>query len=307
MALASPSLVVGSFDPERVLDLIERCRVTMFAGIPTMFRMLLGAGARERDLSSVRLWGGGGDAFSFDLVREFRDLPRRAGGRRAAFVTGYGLAETAGQLTVQPLSGRESGCVGWFLPGTKTRILDESGRDVRRGEVGELVVKTPSLMREYWQDPEATARAMVGGWFKTGDLMKRDRFGLHYFMARDKDMIKVGGYSVFPAEVEAILDRHPAIEQSVVVGLPHAIKGSLPVAVVVLRDGRKVTEREILAWAKTRVARYRCPRRILIRDAIPLNQAMKPLRRQVRADLLSEGITAKSFAEQDGALEAVSA
>jgi acyl-CoA synthetase (AMP-forming)/AMP-acid ligase II len=292
MALASPMLLMSTFDPERILDLIERHRVTTFAGIPTMFRMLLAAGAERRDLSSVRLWGGGGDAFPTDLVRTFKRLSPRGW-----FVTGYGLAETAGQLTINPL-GLGDACVGWFLPGVRARLVDESGRDVKAGEVGELVVKTPSIMQGYWDDAEATKKSIEDGWFRTGDLMKKGKYGLHYFVAREKDMIKVSGYSVFPAEVEAILETHPDVEQSVVVGLPHPVKGTLPVAAVVRRDGAKTSEEELHVWAKDKVARYRCPRRIVFVDAIALNQAMKPLRRQVRADLLEMGVEVESFAEQ---------
>jgi long-chain acyl-CoA synthetase len=291
MSLACPSLLMGSFDPERILDLVERYRVTMFAGIPTMFRMLLAAGAEKRDLTSMRVWGGGGDAFPAELVGQFKKV-----GRRPWFITGYGMVETAGQLTINPL-GRGEACVGWFLPGVKTRLVDEAGRDVKRGQVGELWVKTPSLMLGYWQDTAGTESAMQDGWFRTGDLLRRDALGLHYFAAREKEMIKVGGYSVFPAEVEAILDTHPAVEQSVVVGLPHPIKGSLPVAAVVRRA--EVTEEELLVWARERVARYRCPRRIVFVDGVPLNQSMKPLRRQVRADLLARGVEVETFAERE--------
>jgi long-chain acyl-CoA synthetase len=153
-------------------------------------------------------------------------------------------------------------------------------------------------MLGYWQDQEGTAKATLDGWFRTGDLMKRGAWGLHYFVSREKEMIKVGGYSVFPAEVEAILDQHPDVEQSVVVGLPHPIKGSLPVAAVVRQSGSRVTEQELVAWARERVARYRCPRRIVFVDAVPLNQTMKPLRRQVRAELLREGVKVETFVEQ---------
>ena len=292
MALASPMLLMSTFDPEKILELIERYKVTTFAGIPTMFRMLLAAGAERRDLSSVRLWGGGGDAFPTDLVQTFKKLSRRAW-----FVTGYGLAETSGQLTINPL-GIGDACVGWFLPGVGARLVGEDGRDVEAGEVGELLVKTPSIMRGYWDDAEATNKSMKDGWFRTGDLMKKGKYGLHYFVAREKDMIKVSGYSVFPAEVEAILETHPDVEQSVVVGLPHPVKGTLPVAAVVRRDGSTTSEEELHAWAKDKVARYRCPRRIVFVESIALNQAMKPLRRQVRADLLELGIRVESFAEQ---------
>jgi acyl-CoA synthetase (AMP-forming)/AMP-acid ligase II len=297
MALATPTLVMGSFDPIRILDLIERHRVTMFAGIPTMYRMLLAAGAESRDLSSVRVWGGGGDAFPSDLVDKLRRLTERGFGpfkRRAAFITGYGMAETAGQVTITPPFAAGDHCVGWFLPGVKWRLIGEDGKDVPRGEVGQLMLKCAGVMREYWDDHEGTRGAMDEGWFKTGDLMRRGRFGLMYFVSREKEMIKVGGYSVFPAEIEKVLDRHPCVERSVVVGMPHETKGELPVAGVVLKANGSVTEEELLAWAEERIAHYRVPRRIVFTDDIPQGFGMKPLRRLVRARFIEMGIVVKA-------------
>jgi acyl-CoA synthetase (AMP-forming)/AMP-acid ligase II len=297
MALATPCIVLGSFDPSHILDLIERHRVTMFAGIPTMYRMLLAAGADSRDLRSVRLWGGGGDAFPAELVEKLRGLTARRIGpfkRRAAFVTGYGMAETAGQVSITPPFAAGDHCVGWLLPGVKWRIVDEAGRDVKKGEVGQLLLKTKGVMREYWSDPEGTRNALQDGWFKSGDLVRRGRFGLMYFVSREKEMIKVGGYSVFPAEIEKVLDKHPDVERSVVVGLPHPTKGELPVAGVVLKEAARITEDELLAWAKEHIAPYRVPRRIVFTDDIPTGFGMKPLRRQVRARFLEMGIVVKA-------------
>lgn len=300
MALAIPCLVMGTFDPSRVLDAIERLRVSLFTGIPAMYRMLLGAGARDRDLSSVWLWGGGGDAFPSELVDEFRALTRTRGRRiGAAFVIGYGLAETAGQVSMTPPFAAGEACLGWLMPGISHRIVGSDGRDVRRGEVGELWIKSPGLMSGYWDDPAGSAEALVeGGWLRTGDLVRRGRFGLKFFVSREKEMIKVGGYSLFPAEVERVLDAHPAVERSIVVGLPHHIKGELPVAAIVLRSGSTATEEEILAWAQERVAPYRQPRRVVITDEIPEGFGMKPLRRIVRARLIEMRIVVATRAEQ---------
>jgi acyl-CoA synthetase (AMP-forming)/AMP-acid ligase II len=301
LSLAVPCLVMGSFSPDRILDAIERHRVTQFAGIPTMFRMLLDAGATARDLSSIRLWGGGGDAFPAELIRQFRQLGRRRSRRgwpwprRPAFVTGYGLAETAGQVSIAPSFAAGDACVGWFMPGVKHRLVDEAGRAVARGEVGELILKTPGLMREYWDDVEGTRAAIRDGWFHTGDLMRRGRLGMTYFVAREKEMIKVGGYSVFPSEIERVVEAHPAVDRCVVVGLPHPIKGALPVAAIV-RSGAATTidEDELLTWIGERVAAYRCPRRVVFLDAIPQGFGMKPLRRVVRAKLLDMGVTVET-------------
>jgi acyl-CoA synthetase (AMP-forming)/AMP-acid ligase II len=300
MALATPSLVMGRFDPERILDLIERYHVTLFAGIPTMYRMLLASGAEQRDLSSVRLWGGGGDRFPEDLARCFRELGARKVGpfrRRAAFVTGYGMAETAGQVSLSPFAAGDA-CIGWFLPGVRWRLVDEHGQDVRRGEPGELLLKTPGTMKGYWNDPAATEQVLKDGWLRTGDLVRAGSLGRKYFVAREKEMIKVGGYSVFPAEIEQVLDGHPAVESSVVVGLPHATKGELPVAGVVRKDGHSLEEPELLAWATERIAAYRCPRRIVFLDDIPNGFAMKPLRRLVRDRLLAMKIEVHARSER---------
>ncbi len=305
LALARPCLVMGRFDPGAILDFIERYRCTMFAGIPAMYRMLLEAGARQRDLSSIRVWGGGGDAFPADLVDEFRRLTERRFGplrRSAAFITGYGLAETAGQVSISitPYLAGGDACVGFFLPGVKWRLVDENGSDVAPGEVGELWLKTHGLMKSYWNDPEGTAKAVTpDGWFRTGDLLKRGHRFRHHFVAREKDMIKVGGYSVFPAEVERELSAHPDIERCVVVGMPHPTKGELPVAAVIRRDGAATTEDEILAWTDGRIAAYRRPRRIVFVDAIPENFAMKPLRRHVRSQLQAMGVTVESRGERE--------
>ncbi len=305
LALARPCLVMGRFDPAAILDFIERYRCTMFAGIPAMYRMLLEAGARERDLSSIRVWGGGGDAFPEELVRTFRQLTARQTGpfrHEAAFITGYGLAETAGQVSISitPFLAGGDACVGFFLPGVKWRLVDERGRDVPKGEVGELWVKTHGLMKEYWNDPEGTAKAITpDGWFRTGDLLKRGGPFRAHFVAREKDMIKVGGYSVFPAEVEKELASHPDVERCVVVGLPHATKGELPVAAVVRRDGAHATEDELLAWSEQRIAAYRRPRRVVFLDSIPENFAMKPLRLHVKKQLLEMGVVAESRADRE--------
>src|SRR5262249_22242076 len=154
------------------------------------------------------------------------------------------------------------------------------------------------LMREYWNDPDGTRAALAQGWFKTGDLMRRGRWGMKYFVAREKEMIKVGGYSVFPAEGEKALEAHPDVEQRAVVGLPHRTKGELPVAVVVRRAGSGVREEELLAWAEQHVAAYRCPRRIAFMDAIPVSFSMKPLRRAVRAQLIEMGVTVEARSER---------
>jgi long-chain acyl-CoA synthetase len=142
-------------------------------------------------------------------------------------------------------------------------------------------------MSGYWRNPEATAQVLQNGWFRTGDLVREGRRGMLYIQAREKDMIKVGGYSVFPAEVERKLAEHPAVAQVAVVGVPHGVKGEMPVAAVVCEPGMQVSEEELLAWARQQIAPFKAPRRIIFLDAIPQNFAMKAKRREVREQVLA--------------------
>ncbi len=290
LVMAMPMLLLGRFDPQRVLQLIQDLQVTMFSGIPAMYRMLLEAGAKDYDLRSIDLWAGGADAFSDELIKTFRNLAAKhtwfGFTKRPRFVRGYGLAETAGQLATVMRGAVGDGAAGKVMRGAQYKIIDGSGRPVGKGEVGELVVKTPGLMSGYWNDPEATAQVLHDGWFRTGDLVREGRRGMLYMQAREKDMIKVGGYSVFPTEVERKLAEHPAVAQAAVVGIPHGVKGEMPVAAVVRAHGSQVTDEELLAWSRQHMAPYRAPRRIVFVDAIPQNFALKAKRREVREEVM---------------------
>jgi long-chain acyl-CoA synthetase len=286
LLMAMPMLLMGRFDPRRVLEAIQAYRVTMFSGIPAMYRMLLDAGARDYDLTSIELFGGGGDALPDELIHTFRQLaatPRRIGGKKLPrFARGYGLAETAGQLATALGPPCGDGAAGKIMRGVQYKIVDTDGHPVPKGEVGELVVKTPGIMTGYWNNPEETAKVLRDGWFHTGDLVRQGRRRMLYMQAREKDMIKVGGYSVFPAEVERKLAEHPAVLQVAVVGVPHGVKGEMPVAAVVREPGSDVSEDDLVAWAKEHIAPYKAPRRIVFVDAIPQSFAMKAKRREVR-------------------------
>jgi long-chain acyl-CoA synthetase len=290
LAMGTPMLLLGRFDPRQVLQAIQDFKVTMFSGIPAMYRMLLDAGARDYDLRSIELWGGGGDAFPDELIHTFRTLaakPGRFGGRKLPrFVRGYGLAETAGQLATAMGPPAGDGAAGRVMRGVQYRIVGADGRPVAKGAVGELVVKTPGIMSGYWHNPAETAAVLQNGWFRTGDLVREGRRRMLYMQAREKDMIKVGGYSVFPAEVERKLAEHPAVAEAAVVGVPHGVKGEIPVAAVVRKPGTLVDEAALLEWAKEHMAPYKAPRRIIFVDSIPQNFAMKAKRRDVREQVV---------------------
>jgi len=286
LVMGMPMLLMGRFDPAHVLRTIQDCKVTMFSGIPAMYRMLLDAGAARHDLSSIELWGGGGDAFPDELINTFRHLAAKPGlfGRKKLprFVRGYGLAETAGQLANAMGPPVGDGAAGKVMRGVQYKVVAADGRPVPKGDVGELVVKTPGIMSGYWNNPAETATVLQDGWFHTGDLVREGRGRMLYMQAREKDMIKVGGYSVFPAEVERKLAEHPAVAEVAVVGVPHGVKGEIPVAAVVRNAETAVSEEELLAWGKEHMAPYKAPRRIVFVDGIPRNFALKAKRREVR-------------------------
>jgi long-chain acyl-CoA synthetase len=291
MLMGVPMLLMGRFDPASVLRAIQDLKVTMFSGIPTMYRMLLDAGARKHDLTSIEMWGGGGDVLPDELIATFRALAAKPGWfarkKLPRFARGYGLAETAGQLATAMGPPVGDGAAGKIMRGVQYKIVNGDGRPVPKGEVGELVVKSPGLMSGYWNNPEETAKVLQDGWFRTGDLVRAGRRGMLYMQAREKDMIKVGGYSVFPAEVERKLAEHPAVAAAAVVGIPHGVKGEMPVAAVVRNPDAHTSEDELLAWAREHIAPYKAPRRIVFVDAIPQNFAMKAKRRDVREQVMA--------------------
>ena len=253
------------------------------------------AGAETRDLSSVRLWASGADAMPHTLARRFQKLGATARvpllGRpvgEAAFVDGYGMVELGGGAAVKVLPPGLplplGGLVGLPLPGYRMRVVDDGGHDVPRGDVGELAVRGPGLMRGYHGHEDDTRRTLSeDGWLRTGDLARRRRLGLVEFAGRKKDVIKHGGYSVFAAEVESVLEEHPAVAECAVVGLPDPRKGEVPAAAVRCRVGASVSETDLLAWAAARLAEYKRPRRVVFVDALPRNATDKVRKAEVVA------------------------
>ena len=281
-SLGVPVYVIPRFRPDVALDAIEQRRATLFVGVPAMYRMMDEAGAAERDLSSVRVWASGADVMPFPLARRFQkfgaaaELPLLGRRGEAAFVDGYGMVELGGGAAVKVLPPGVAlpvkGLVGLPLPGYKMKVVDDTGSAIARGEVGELAIKGPGVMRGYHGSPDATREALTeDGWLRTGDLARRGRLGFIEFAGRKKDVIKHGGYSVFAAEVEDTLGEHPAVLESAVVGVPDDRKGEVPVAVVRLRSGATLSEpeAELVAWAAERLSEYKVPKRVVVVDDLP--------------------------------------
>jgi acyl-CoA synthetase (AMP-forming)/AMP-acid ligase II len=287
LVMGTPMLLHARFSAQAVLAAIERERVTQLSGVPAMYRMLLDAGAERFDLGSLDTIAWGGDAMPEEVRVRFDALVRRTRRRAPRWITGYGLAETSGQLTRAIGAPFGVGLAGRPLPGVRVRVLDPDLRPVARGEVGELWVRSPGQMLGYWRDEAASRAVLRDGWLCTGDLVRRGAWRRLWLAARAKEMIKVGGYSVFPAEVEEALREHPDVAQAVVVGAPHPVKGAVAAAAVVLRAGSTLGEGELLAWAQARLAPYKAPRHVLFVDAIPLSSSLKPQRVRVAERVLA--------------------
>jgi long-chain acyl-CoA synthetase len=275
-----PVYLLPKFRPTEVLDAIETRRSTVFIGVPAMYRLMLEAGAEQRDLSSVRLWGSGADVMPPELARTFKrlgatvTLPFVGGIGEATFAEGYGMVETAGGIAAKispPMLGVGLGeSLGFSLPGYRMRVVGDDGDEVAPGAVGELLVHGPGVIRGYWSSPEATAGVVTDdGWLRTGDLVRKGPFGTVLFVGRMKEVIKHGGYSVYAVEIQQALEEHPSVLEAAVLGLPDDSLGELPVAVVRLTDGADLTALDLGAWASSRLAGYKVPKRFVSVDELP--------------------------------------
>ncbi|MEX0766841.1 MAG: class I adenylate-forming enzyme family protein [Microthrixaceae bacterium] len=275
-----PIYFLQRFSPRRTLQIIEHRKCSAFIGVPAMYRTLFEAGAAEADLSSVRVWMSGADVMPGDLALKFKSygasvsLPLVGAFGEAAFVEGYGMVEVGGNVATKlsppmlPIGLGDS--LGLSMPGWRFKVADRSGRAVLPGQVGELRLKGPGVLKGYWGDPTASSDALTeDGWLKTGDLVRSGPFGTVIFQGRAKAVIKSGGYSVYPVEVEADIEEHPDVLEAAVVGFPDAKLGEIPVAAVRLRPKAKITPQELVVWAGVRMAQYKAPRRILIVEELP--------------------------------------
>jgi long-chain acyl-CoA synthetase len=274
-------LLLRFFEPEKVLGEIEKNRATIILGVPAMYNLMLQAHPEKYDLSSMRYWVCGADAMPVDQIKQFESF----GGK---FIEGYGLVETSPVVSINPPFLRRPGSLGFPIPGVKVRIMDEDGKLLGRGKVGEIVVRGPNVMKGYWNDEKRTAEAFKYGWFHTGDIGYRDRLGYLFFVDREKDVIKVGGYSVFSCEVEEAILRNPKVHEVALVGAPDPAKGEVPVAFIQLKAGETAAEDELLEWCKENIASYRRPRQVKIIDDMPLTMTLKVMKKELRSRLAAE-------------------
>jgi long-chain acyl-CoA synthetase len=299
-------VVLPRFDPAEVLATVQRTRATVLPMVPSMFVGLNAAmGAAEArgervDLSSLRLANAGGAAMPPEVAREFT----RCTGLLVH--EGYGLSEASPVTHFNPgwMPPRE-GSIGLPIPDVDSKIVDADGRALGPGLVGELCVRGPNVMVGYWNRPDETARALRadpvegdaphgqspdgpfphggrGPWLHTGDLARMDPDGYVAIVDRAKDMILVGGYNVYPREIEEVLYEHPAVQEVAAYGVPDAYLGEVARAAVVLRPGASATPDALVAHCRERLAPYKAPRTVEVRDALPKSTVGKLLRRVLR-------------------------
>ncbi len=279
LAAGASVVVLPQFEVEATLINIERHRCTYFGGVPAMFRLLLAhPGLDNFDLSSLRFATVGSADVPEDLVEEFE------GRFRIPLINGYGLTEGGPDVFICPRYGiRKNNSLGPPLPDCEVRILDpnDPGRELPVDEVGELWVRNPGVTLGYNKLPELTAARIRDGWLATGDLMRHDEDDYFYFMGRKDDLLNVGGENVYPREVEAILLTHPLIRDCAVVGISHALKGTVPVAAVLPTQAEAVDEASVKQFFLERGPAYAHPRRVVFVDAMPLGSTGKLDRKAV--------------------------
>ena len=270
--------LVARFAPTKVLEVLQRDRVTVFEGVPTMYVALLGEPGSERyDVSALRVCVSGGAALPVEVMRGFEEA------FGCIILEGYGLSETSPVASFNhPGKPRKPGSIGTPIRGVELRVVDDEGKDVPAGEVGEIAIRGHNLMKGYWRRAEATAEAIPDGWFRSGDLARVDEDGYFFIVDRSKDLIIRGGYNVYPREIEEVLYEHPAVAEAAVIGVPDASMGEEVAAAVVLRPGVTATPEEIQEYVKGQVAPYKYPRSVWLLKALPKGPTGKVLKREIR-------------------------
>jgi long-chain acyl-CoA synthetase len=265
------------FTPEDALQIMERDRVTIFAGVPTMyFALLYHEFEREYDISSLKHCMSGGAPMPVEIMKAFeKKYP-------VEILEGYGLSETS-PVASFTMHGRlrKPGSIGYPVWGTQMRIVDENDRPLPDGEAGEICVRGHHVMKGYLNRPDATEEALRGGWFHTGDIGIRSPEGYFTVVDRKKDMILRGGFNVYPREIEEVLYTHDSILEAAVIGIPDLEKGEEVKAVIALAPGAELSEEDVIAFCKGRLAAYKYPRVVEFMDALPKGSTGKILKRNL--------------------------
>jgi long-chain acyl-CoA synthetase len=269
--------LIPRFDPGKALEIIERDKVNLFEGVPTMYSAMLHCDDRESfDTATLELCVSGGSAMPVELMRGFEDA------FGCKILEGYGLSESSPVASFnRPDRERKPGSIGIPIEGVEMKVVDDDGNDVAQGEVGEIVIRGHNVMKGYWNKPDETGETLVDGWLHTGDMAKIDEDGYFFIVDRKKDLIIRGGYNVYPREIEEVLYEHPAVREAAVVGVKDDKLGEEIGAAVALKDGEDVSAQELRDFVKEQVAAYKYPRQVWFVDDLPKGPTGKILKREI--------------------------
>lgn len=279
--------LLPKFNPKEVLQLIADEKITVFAGVPTMYWALiqvpLNEKQRKKIAENLRICVSGGASLPEQVIRDFEalfDVP---------IIEGYGMSEGSPVVTFNHLDQkRKIGSVGTPVWGVEVKLVDSEGNTVPQGEKGELIFKGPNVMKEYYKNPQATQESLKDGWLYSGDVARQDQEGYFFIVDRIKEMIIRGGFNVYPREIEEIMMRHPAVSLVSVVGIPDDKLGEEIIACVVLKEEVQIQKEELRDWTKNQVASYKYPRRIHFMKSLPINATGKILKKELKKILLKK-------------------
>ncbi|GAA1596277.1 long-chain-fatty-acid--CoA ligase [Actinoplanes couchii] len=280
-ATAATLVLLPRFEPKAAVALLQSEDVTFFAGVPTMYWGLLNALDDSVDVdriaANMRVAVSGGSSLPVEIIRAVKE---RLG---VTILEGYGLSETSPVATFSdPHSDPRPGSIGIPVWGIEVKLIDPEWNTVGKvDEIGEIAIRGHNIFRGYIGRPEATAEVMRDGWFRTGDLARRDADGFYYIVDRAKDMIIRGGFNVYPREIEEVLITHEAVSLAAVIGVPHESHGEEVKAFVILNPGATVTGDELVAWSREQMASYKYPRIVTIVEALPMTATGKLLKREL--------------------------
>jgi long-chain acyl-CoA synthetase len=282
-AMASTLVLLPRFVADQAVALLQKERITFFAGVPTMYWGLLGALTEDVDVEEIarnlRVAASGGASLPVEIIKQFKE---KFG---VQILEGYGLSETSPVATFSdPERDPRPGSIGVPIWGIDVKLVDPEWKTIEGAdEVGEIAIRGHNIMKGYYNRPDATAEVMRDGWFRTGDLARRDEDGFYYIVDRAKDMIIRGGFNVYPREIEEVMLTHPAVSLVAVVGVPHPVHGEEVKAFVIRKPGAEVAEDELIAWCRETMAAYKYPRVVHFVDALPMTATGKILKRELAA------------------------
>jgi len=280
--VAATQILIPRFDVVKILEAIKHHQPTWFPGVPTMFMAInsfpLVEEYREH-LAAMKGFSSGSAPLPMEVAQKFTKVTQGS-----TLCEGYGLSETSPTTHSNPMDGSgKQGSIGVPIPDTDCLIMDlETGtKEMPIGEVGEICIKGPQVMKGYWNKPEETAKTLREGWLYTGDIGKMDEDGYFYVVDRKKDIIIAGGFNIYPRDIEEVLFEHPKVSEAVVAGVPDQYRGETVKAYIVLKPGDEATEQEFIDYCRTKLAAYKAPRAVEFREALPRTIIGKVLRRQL--------------------------